>query len=38
MIDILTEESFDISGKTTTVEIPCGMFRFIDVELSEVLK
>lgn len=37
MVDILNEEKFDVSGASTTVEIPCGMFRFIDVELSEEL-
>ena len=37
MIDILNNKSFDISGLSTSVAIPCGMFRFIDIELEKSL-
>lgn len=38
MVDILDGESFDVSASSTSVEIPCGMFRFIDIELDRELK
>ena len=38
MQDILNKEEFDTSANTATVNIPCGMFRFIDIGLSEELK
>lgn len=37
MHDILNKEEFEISGGKTTVQIPCGMFRFIDIELRTPL-
>jgi len=35
--DILDKKVFDLNGSSTEVDIPCGMFRFIDVELSSPL-
>jgi hypothetical protein len=37
MVDLINGESFNFSGSSAAVEIPCGMFRFIDIELSEPL-
>ena len=38
MKDILSGETFDISNiKSVKVTVPCGGFRFIDIELSEEL-
>lgn len=37
MTDILNGESFDCTGSTIIVDIPCGMFRFLDIELEEPL-
>lgn len=37
MVDILNGESFNTS-KPVPIEIPCGMFRFIDIELAEPLR
>ena len=36
--DILTEGRIPISNKTSArVTIPCGLFRFIDIEIEESL-
>lgn len=38
MTDVLSSESFDLSNpKAVKVTIPCGLYRFIDVELKEKL-
>ena len=39
MTDILDGKSFDLSDPTAvTVDVPSGMFRFIDIELSEPIE
>ena len=39
MTDILDGTNFNISDKTNVeVDIPCGIFRFIDIELSAPLQ
>ncbi len=35
--DILSKETFSTSDDKATIQIPCGGFRFIDIELSEPL-
>lgn len=35
--DILDGTQFSISNSTTTIDIPCGMFRFLDIELANPL-
>ena len=35
--DVLAESEFFVCGDSTQIEIPCGLFRFIDVELNEPL-
>lgn len=38
MVDLLDETSFDISDTDAVkVTVPCGLFRFIDIEISEPL-
>ena len=38
MKDLLDGEEFDLSDpEAVKVELPCGMFRFIDIELAEPL-
>ncbi len=38
MVDILDGKSFDISNPSSVlVDIPCGLFRFIDIEISNPL-
>jgi hypothetical protein len=37
MVDLVDGESFSFSGSSVKVDIPCGMFRFIDIELSKPL-
>ena len=38
MVDVLEKTSFDISDPTAiSVDVPCGLFRFIDIELAEPL-
>jgi hypothetical protein len=38
MTDILTSERFTVdSGKVARVRVPCGLFRFIDVQFQEDL-
>ncbi|WP_075601957.1 outer membrane protein assembly factor BamB family protein [Saccharicrinis aurantiacus] len=39
MVDLLDGKSFKVSNPSNvTVDVPCGLFRFIDIELSEELK
>ena len=39
MVDLLDKEEFDnVDPAAVKIEIPCGMFRFIDIELSEPLE
>jgi lambda-carrageenase len=36
MVDLLSGDNFDLSTPSSTeVDIPCGLFRFIDIELKE---
>jgi hypothetical protein len=37
MTDILTGESFKPAGGSVRIDIPCGLFRFIDIELDKPL-
>jgi len=38
MVDLLNGESFDTANPSSVkIDIPCGMFRFIDIELKEPL-
>ncbi|MDO7173141.1 hypothetical protein [Mariniflexile sp. AS56] len=38
MTDILEQSNFNVSDKSSVeVEIPCGLFRFIDIELKDKL-
>lgn len=39
MVDLLDNEHFDLSNtNAVNVDIPCGLFRFIDIELAEPLQ
>ncbi|APU11040.1 hypothetical protein A5M85_12315 [Cellulophaga lytica] len=38
ILDILTKETFAVNNATTTVTVPLGLFRFIDVEIDNELK
>ena len=39
MTDLLSGETFDVSnGAPITVDIPCGLFRFLDIELEEKIQ
>ncbi|NIJ44357.1 hypothetical protein FHR24_000796 [Wenyingzhuangia heitensis] len=33
--DVLDKKEFKTTQKTTIIDIPCGLFRFIDIELKE---
>ena len=37
MVDLLDGTEFSIADSKATVEIPCGLFRFIDIELKKSL-
>ncbi|MGA9639457.1 hypothetical protein [Flavobacterium sp.] len=37
IVDLLDGKQFYPSGATVTIDVPCGMFRFIDVELTNPL-
>jgi len=38
MTDLLSQETFDLSSKRSAqLTVPCGLFRFIDIQLSEAL-
>ncbi|AZQ63912.1 hypothetical protein EI427_17275 [Flammeovirga pectinis] len=36
--DVVNKKEYKIKGNTTSIDVPCGLFRFIDVELSEEMK
>ncbi|WP_083634632.1 hypothetical protein [Saccharicrinis aurantiacus] len=38
MTDILDRTSFNVNNSSVEVDIKCGLFRFIDIELQEELK
>lgn len=33
--DLLTKESWTANGNTLKIEVPCGLFRFLDIKISE---
>ena len=35
VIDILDGTSYDINNDSFDVTVPCGMFKFIDIELQK---
>ena len=36
--DIVDKKAFKANGNTVEIDVPCGLFRFIDIELKEPLK